>query len=142
MLTIAPRRSSRCGIAARAARNAPVTLTRNTSSNLRLEVVQRADSTDAGVEDERVEAAEAVDGLGNGANGIVRDARVGDDGEAVHLGRDLLDRAAPSAGDRHLVPVHREPARHGRPDAGAAARDEGDLGHERMSFTISWSSTV
>ena len=51
-----------------------------------------AGAADAGVEDERVEAAEALDRLGHRALGIRLDAGVGDDREPVDLGGDLLDR--------------------------------------------------
>ena len=95
-----------------------------------------------GVEDERVEAAEAVDRLGDGALGVGGEARVGDDREAAGLRRHLLDRTAPPARDGDRVAIGGEPAGDGRADARPAAGDERDGGHERRSLTISWSSTV
>ena len=108
----------------------------------RVEIEQRALAADPGVEDERVEAAEAVDRLRDGALGVGRDARVGDDREAADLARDLLDRPRPATRDRDRVPVGREPPRDRRADARATAGDERDPGHARRSLTISWSSTV
>ncbi len=142
-VTIAPRRSSRCGIAARAMRNAPVTLTRKTLlEGLRFEVEQRALSSDAGVEDERVEAAEAVDRRRNDALGVGGDTRVGDDRKAVDLARYGFDRARPSPRDGNRISVGGEPAGDCGADARATAGDEGHAGHGRRSLTISWSSTV
>ena len=95
----------------------------------RREVEQRALAADAGVEDERVEAAEVVDRLDDGALGVRLDARVGDDREPADLDGDLPDRPGPPAGHADLVAVGREPARDRRADAGAAAGDERDPGH-------------
>ena len=70
-LTIAPRRSSRCGIAARATRNAPVTLVAKTRSKT---AGSRSSSEPSppipGVEDEGVERAEAGDRLRHRAVGV------------------------------------------------------------------------
>ena len=108
----------------------------------RREIEQRSLAADAGVEDERVEPAEVVDRLDDGALRIRLHAGVRDDREPADLDRDLPDRPGAPAGDADLVAVSREPSGDRGADPRAAARDEGDPGHPRRSLTISWSSTV
>ena len=93
---------------------------------VRVELEQVAGAADARIEDERVEATEPVDRLGNRASGIRLDARIGDDGKAADLGGHLLDRPGAAAGHRDRIPVGGEPPCRRGADARSAAGDERD----------------
>ncbi len=110
-----------------------------------VEVAQRPLAADPRVADEGVEPAEPVDRRLHRARSVRGAAGVGDDGEPVDLARDPLHRPGTAARDRDRVAVRGEPSSDGSPDAGPAARDQGDLvalRHLPSSRTVSRSSTV